>query len=87
MEKFWEWFTDKTGFIIVGWINHNRENWKLNVIGHMEEYLAKNGVGVGNDSNIYSKMEKGMLFEEIRYNQLVEAIEFFEGLNNVNNNL
>ena len=38
MDKFWNWFQEKTGFNEFLWQNHNRENWRDNLIGHMMEF-------------------------------------------------
>lgn len=43
MDNFWKWFENKTGFMKIAWMSHNRENWKINLIGHMVEYLFING--------------------------------------------
>lgn len=39
MDDFWKWFKEKTGFSELAWIDHNRQNYKTNLIGHMADYL------------------------------------------------
>jgi len=42
MKDFWEWFQHKTGFNEFHWMNHNRENAKQNLVGHMIEFCIIN---------------------------------------------
>ena len=40
MDDFWIWLEAKTGFSKLAWKNRCRENWKINLIGHMIKYLV-----------------------------------------------
>lgn len=49
---------------------------RAHFIGYMEEYLAvKHGMGLGNDSRLYSRLHDGENFIDIRYEQLAQEIE------------
>jgi len=74
MNNFWKWFTNKKGFTEYTWVNHCRENWKLSLIGHMEEYMAERGYGVGNHPHTFHMMREGKAFGDIRYEQMVDEI-------------
>jgi hypothetical protein len=48
---------------------------KQMLIGYMEEYLlVEHGTGIGNRDDIYSRLNKGEKYGDIRYDQLEEEI-------------
>ena len=84
MNKFWNWFQEKTGFNEFHWQNHNRENWRDNLIGHMIEYCIVHFIEFKlefrlTDSLLTSNEEVGKIYFELE--RLIEehAVETDDG--------